>query len=124
MPFLFILYIIAYVDRINISFAGLQMTGDLGFSDAVFGLGSGIFFVGYVLLDAWIANQDRHHENWGALRHGDELRLAPTFDHGASLVNNADWLRKLGYIEFLRDVGKHFSVNAMLARESVRARLE
>jgi len=50
MPFLFIMYIIAYVDRINISFAGLQMTGDLGFSDAVFGLGSGIFFVGYTLL--------------------------------------------------------------------------
>lgn len=50
MPFLFLLYIIAYVDRINVSFAGLQMTGDLGFSDAVFGFGSGIFFVGYVLL--------------------------------------------------------------------------
>lgn len=46
------------------------------------------------------------------------------FQGGASLVNNADWLGKLGYIEFLRDVGKHFSVNAMLARESVRARLE
>jgi len=46
------------------------------------------------------------------------------FEHGASLVNNADWLAKLGYIEFLRDIGKHFSVNAMLARESVRARLE
>lgn len=45
-------------------------------------------FVGYVLLDAWIANQDRHHENWGALRDGDELRLAPTFDHGASLARN------------------------------------
>lgn len=50
MPFLFLLYIIAYIDRINISFAGLEMTGDLHFSDAVFGLGSGIFFVGYVLL--------------------------------------------------------------------------
>lgn len=50
MPFLFVLYIIAYIDRINISFAGLEMTGDLGFSDAVFGLGSGIFFLGYVLL--------------------------------------------------------------------------
>jgi len=50
MPFLFLLYIIAYVDRINVGFAGLQMTGDLGFSDAVFGFGSGIFFVGYVLL--------------------------------------------------------------------------
>ena len=44
-------------------------------------------------------------------------------EHGALLVNNMDWLGKLGYIEFLRDVGKHFSVNAMLAKESVRARL-
>ena len=50
MPFLFLLYIVAYIDRINISFAGLQMTGDLGFSTEVFGFGSGIFFVGYVLL--------------------------------------------------------------------------
>ena len=50
MPFLFLLYVIAYVDRINISFAGLQMTGELGFSDSVFGLGSGIFFFGYTLL--------------------------------------------------------------------------
>jgi len=44
-------------------------------------------------------------------------------EHGALLVNNMDWLGKLGYIEFLRDVGKHFSVNAMLAKESVGARL-
>jgi hypothetical protein len=44
-------------------------------------------FVGYVLLDAWIANQDRHHENWGAIRQ-EEFWLAPTFDHGASLARN------------------------------------
>lgn len=44
-------------------------------------------FVGYVMLDAWIANQDRHHENWAALR-GTDLRLAPTFDHGAGLARN------------------------------------
>src|SRR5580693_7123870 len=50
MPFLFVLYIIAYIDRINIGFAGLQMTGELHFSDAVFGFGSGVFFVGYALL--------------------------------------------------------------------------
>ena len=50
MPFLFALYVIAYIDRINISFAGLQMTRELGFSDAVFGFGSGIFFFGYTLL--------------------------------------------------------------------------
>jgi hypothetical protein len=45
-------------------------------------------FSGYVMLDAWIANQDRHHENWGALSNGDELWLAPTFDHGAALARN------------------------------------
>ena len=51
LPFLFLLYIIAFLDRINISFAGLDMTRELGFSDGVFGLGSGIFFVGYLLLE-------------------------------------------------------------------------
>lgn len=45
-------------------------------------------FVGYVMLDAWIANQDRHHENWGAIWDGELLTLAPTFDHGASLARN------------------------------------
>lgn len=40
------------------------------------------------------------------------------------LVNNADWLLKLGFIEVLRDVGKHFSVNEMIKRDSVRDRLE
>ncbi|HEY7334597.1 MAG TPA: MFS transporter [Bryobacteraceae bacterium] len=50
MPYLFALYVIAYIDRINISFAGLQMTGELRFTDKVFGLGSGIFFFGYTLL--------------------------------------------------------------------------
>lgn len=45
-------------------------------------------FSGYLLLDAWTANQDRHHENWGALRRDDTLHLAPTFDHGASLARN------------------------------------
>jgi ACS family tartrate transporter-like MFS transporter len=50
MPFLFFLYVVSYIDRINIGFAGLQMTSELGFSNAVFGFGSGIFFVGYVLL--------------------------------------------------------------------------
>ncbi len=43
---------------------------------------------------------------------------------GALLVNNADWLEDLKYIDFLRDIGKHFSVNRMLAAESYRIRLE
>ena len=42
----------------------------------------------------------------------------------ALLLNNADWLTKLNYIDFLRDIGVHFSVNRMLAAESVRIRLE
>jgi len=48
-----------------------------------------------------------------------------SFDEGkALLLNNADWLLPLNYIEFLRDIGRHFSVNRMLAIESVRSRLE
>lgn len=42
----------------------------------------------------------------------------------ALLLNNAEWLRPLNYIEFLRDIGRHFSVNKMLAAESYRMRLE
>ncbi len=48
-----------------------------------------------------------------------------SFDDGkALLLNNADWLTKLHYIDFLRDVGKHFSVNRMLTAESIKQRLE
>jgi len=50
VPFLFVLYVFNYIDRVNISFASLQMTKELGFSNAVFGLGAGIFFIGYFLL--------------------------------------------------------------------------
>ncbi len=50
IPFLFLLYVLSYIDRINVSFAALQMNRDLGFSAAVYGLGAGVFFVGYVLL--------------------------------------------------------------------------
>jgi tyrosyl-tRNA synthetase len=42
----------------------------------------------------------------------------------ARLVNNAEWLMKLGAIEFMRDVGKHFTINAMMAKESVKRRVE
>lgn len=45
-------------------------------------------FVGYVMLDAWIANQDRHHENWGVIFDLQRLSLAPTFDHGAAFARN------------------------------------
>lgn len=51
IPFLFILYIVAFLDRVNVAYAALQMTADLGFSPEVFGFGAGIFFIGYFLLE-------------------------------------------------------------------------
>jgi ACS family tartrate transporter-like MFS transporter len=47
LPFLFLLYVVAYLDRINVGFAKLQMIDQLKFSDEVYGLGAGIFFLGY-----------------------------------------------------------------------------
>ncbi|AOR71112.1 MFS transporter [Burkholderia stabilis] len=51
LPFLLLCYTFAYLDRVNIGFAKLSMQSDLGFSDAVYGLGAGIFFLGYVLFE-------------------------------------------------------------------------
>ncbi|HYA40797.1 MAG TPA: MFS transporter, partial [Syntrophobacteraceae bacterium] len=51
MPVLFISYIVAYLDRVNVGFAKLQMMQDLGLSDAVYGLGAGIFFIGYFIFE-------------------------------------------------------------------------
>lgn len=51
VPYLLLLYVIAWFDRVNISFAALQMNEDLGFSAAVYGLGAGIFFAGYALFE-------------------------------------------------------------------------
>jgi len=77
MPFLFILYIVAWLDRVNLGFAALQMNADLGFSSAAFGFGSGVFFLGYCLFEVpsnlilhrvgarrWIA---RIMITWGAI---------------------------------------------------------
>ena len=50
LPFLFVLYIVAFLDRMNVGAAALQMPGDLGFNDRAIGLGAGIFFLGYFLL--------------------------------------------------------------------------
>lgn len=51
LPFLFVLYVIAYLDRVNVGFAALGMKGDLVFTDKIIGIGSGIFFIGYVILE-------------------------------------------------------------------------
>ena len=56
-----------------------------------------------------------------------QLRRFLDFDCGpnsAVLVNNYDWMGRFGYLEFLRDVGKHFPVNVMLTKDSVRSRLD
>jgi ACS family tartrate transporter-like MFS transporter len=77
MPFLFILYLVAYLDRVNLGFAGLQMTRELGFSDAAFGFGSGIFSIGYfvlsipgsIMVEVWGARKvmSRLMITWGIL---------------------------------------------------------
>jgi ACS family tartrate transporter-like MFS transporter len=77
IPFLFVLYVVAWLDRVNVGFAALQMNSDLGFSSAAFGFGSGVFFFGYCLFEVpsnlilhrvgarrWIA---RIMVTWGAI---------------------------------------------------------
>jgi len=67
--------------------------------------------------------REQVHANAEAIR--AQLQRFIHFDEGgASLVNNADWLDGLAYIDFLREVGRHFSVNRMLTAESVKQRLE
>ena len=51
LPYLFLLYTVAYLDRVNLGYAALQMTRDLRFSPEVYGFGAGIFFIGYFLLE-------------------------------------------------------------------------
>ena len=57
----------------------------------------------------------------------EQLKRLVDFDtktNPARLVDNADWTTPLSYLDFLRDIGKHFSVNQMVAKESVRSRME
>src|ERR1700738_590223 len=51
IPFLFLCYVAAYLDRVNVGFAKLQMLNDLKFSETVYGLGAGIFFIGYFFFE-------------------------------------------------------------------------
>jgi ACS family tartrate transporter-like MFS transporter len=90
IPFLFVLYIAAWLDRVNVGFAALQMNSDLGFSSAAFGFGSGVFFLGYCLFEVpsnlilhrvgarrWIA---RIMVSWGAISVAMMfVRTTPTF---------------------------------------------
>jgi HipA-like C-terminal domain len=70
-------------------------------------------FVGYLLLDAWIGNSDRHHENWGFVALENKLYLAPTYDHASSLGRNeSDEKRE----KRLRTKDKGYSVEAYADR--------
>jgi sugar phosphate permease len=51
MPFLFALYVFAYLDRVNLSYAALSIRRELGFSDTVYGAGAGLFFISYALFE-------------------------------------------------------------------------
>jgi hypothetical protein len=79
------------VDAVVECIAQLDVPGTEWLANLPAGIGTALdIFTGYVLLDAVIANQDRHHGNWGAIRIPGEKtsRLAPSFDHGASLARN------------------------------------
>jgi D-galactonate transporter len=80
LPFLFLCYVVAYLDRVNVGFAKLQMLADLKFSETAYGLGAGIFFIGYFIFEVpsnlilhrtgarrWIA---RIMVTWGLLSAG------------------------------------------------------
>lgn len=90
MPLLGLLYLIAYIDRQNIGFAKLQMVADLGMSEAAFGLGASLFFIGYLLFEIpsniilakagarrWFA---RIMLSWGA------VTVALGFTHNATML--------------------------------------
>lgn len=51
LPFLFVLYVVAFLDRVNVGFAKLQMAADIGLSDVAFGFGAGVFFIGYCICE-------------------------------------------------------------------------
>lgn len=77
-------------------------------------------FAGYLMLDAWVANQDRHHENWGAVWDGEHLSLAPSFDHGASLARNLSDEERYERLHS-RDVNRRVPYFARRARSALYA---
>jgi MFS family permease len=92
IPFLFCCYIVAYLDRVNVGFAKLQMQSDLKLSDTVYGMGAGIFFIGYFFFEVpsnlimrrvgarfWIA---RIMIGWGVISAATALTNGPEVFYG------------------------------------------
>lgn len=71
-----------------------------------------------------LLTQDVIEKNISGIKKIIEKFLKFDGPQSAAIVNNADWIGKFSFIEFLRDVGKHFSVNYMMAKDSVKSRLE
>jgi tyrosyl-tRNA synthetase len=71
-----------------------------------------------------LASLEVVEENARCIKHQLERFLDFSGSRGALMRNNADWLTRLGAIEFMRDVGKHFTVNYMTAKDSVKSRLD
>ncbi|GMU93239.1 MAG: tyrosine--tRNA ligase [Candidatus Hydrogenedentota bacterium] len=71
-----------------------------------------------------LLDRSQVEQNIGGIRAQLERFLDFSGAHAALLINNADWLCKLTLVDFLRDIGKHFSVNQMIARDAVKQRLE
>ncbi len=103
IPFLFICYICAMLDRVNVGFAKLQMSADLGFSETVYGIGAGIFFIGYFFFEVpsnlllqkfgariWIA---RIMLMWGVI------------SMATSLVQSAHWFYAARFVLGLAEAG-------------------
>ncbi len=103
MPFIFILYIVSYLDRVNVGFAALQMRRELGLSGAVFGFGGGIFFVGYFLLEvpgAVLA------EVWSARKWIGRLMITwGIVASGTGLIQNAHQLYWLRFLLAISEAG-------------------
>jgi hypothetical protein len=75
-------------------------------------------FLGYLLFDVWIANQDRHHENWGVVSYDDKIYLAPTYDHAASLGQNETDFKRDEMLS-TKDKGRHISHYVTKARSAI-----
>lgn len=101
MPYLFLLYIIAYLDRVNVGYASLEMTKDLGFTPEVYGFGAGVFFVGYFLLEI---PGTILVERWSARRW--IARIMVTWGVVAALTGFAQTATQFYWIRFLLGVAE------------------
>lgn len=103
IPFMFLLYLAAYIDRANVAIAALQMKADLAFSDTVYGVGAGIFFLGYFLFEV---PSNLLLERFGARRW--IARIAFTWGliaTGMAFVQTATWFYVLRFLLGVAEAG-------------------